>query len=78
MKEQDKIIREISLTYEFLNYIIDNSKIIEKIPEGAELRFLTNDLPLSDEFDTKNLDEIHHKVHFSCRRIFEQVKPLIE
>ena len=75
MNEQEKINKEIRLTFDFLEYIIDNPKLLEKIPDSAEINFLGEDLPFASESE---VDLTLPKVHFNCRRIFEPVEPFVQ
>ena len=69
MKEQEIIKRDIGLTFDFLRFIIDNPATIDKIPNGAELVFLSNEFTL----ETNTISPSKNKVLFNCRHTFEQV-----
>ena len=45
MTQKETINRNIGLTFDFVNYLIENKEEVEKLPESFELEFLEKDFP---------------------------------
>jgi len=43
MTNKETIQRNIGLTFDFVNYLIDNKDEVEKLPENFELEFIEKD-----------------------------------
>jgi hypothetical protein len=53
MTRKEKISKDIHLTFEFLKQVIDNPKILDKIPDGSVLEFIEGDLPQLEKSSKK-------------------------
>jgi len=45
MTQKETINRNIGLTFDFVNYLMENKEEAEKLPESFELEFLEKDFP---------------------------------
>lgn len=45
MTKKERMSRDIGLTFDFLRQVIDNPKILDKIPNGSTLEFVEKDFP---------------------------------
>ncbi|MDR1747205.1 MAG: hypothetical protein LBR49_08050 [Tannerella sp.] len=45
MTQKETIERNIGLTFDFVNYLIDNPQEFEKLPDNFELQFIEKDFP---------------------------------
>ena len=45
MTKKERMSRDIGLTFDFLRQVIDNPKILDKIPNGSTLEFIEKDFP---------------------------------
>lgn len=45
MTHKETIERNIGLTFDFVNYLIDNKQELEKLPENFKLEFIEKDFP---------------------------------
>jgi len=45
MTQKETINRNIGLTFDFVNYLMENKEEAEKLPERFELEFLEKDFP---------------------------------
>jgi len=43
MTHKEKINRNIGLTFDYVNYLIDNKEEVEKLPENFKLEFIEKD-----------------------------------
>lgn len=46
MTRNEIIQKNISLTFDFIRYIIQNSEMLDKVPHDAEVEFIEHDLPI--------------------------------
>ena len=46
MTAKEKINRNIGLCFDFLRQVLDNPKMLNRIPNGSELEFVDKDFPL--------------------------------
>jgi len=72
MKESEIIKRNTGLAFDFIRYLIDNPQVIDKIPDGAEVIFLSGEFPLRREISDLASEE-STRIFFNCRHIFERV-----
>ena len=70
MRKEEIVLKNISLTFDFLRYVTDYPDLLKKLPDGCELEFLDNDLPLS-ESDEKKEDTA--KTFLKVERTFNPV-----
>jgi hypothetical protein len=45
LTKKEKTSRDIVLTFDFLRQLIDNPKILDKIPSGCTIEFVDKDFP---------------------------------
>ena len=72
MKESEIIKRDIGLTFDFIRYLIDNPEVIDEIPDGAEVIFLSDEIPLEREISDLSVEK-SKKAFFNCHYIFEPI-----
>jgi hypothetical protein len=53
MTNKQKISKDIHLTFEFLKQVVDNPKILDKIPNGSILEFVEGDIPEEEKSSKK-------------------------
>lgn len=57
MTHKETIERNIELTFDFVNYLIDNQDEIKKLPDNFELVFVENDIPKADNTQVPTTDQ---------------------
>ena len=57
MTHKETIKRNIGLTFDFVNYLIDNKSEIEKLPDDFKLTFIEKDFPKRQPQQKENLHE---------------------
>ena len=66
MTNKETVTRNIGLTFDFVNHMIDNPKLIETLPDKFKLKFVESDFVSIDTErkakQTKNLREKYVKV----------------
>ena len=45
MTHKETVERNIGLTFDFVNYLIDNKSEVEKLPDNFNLKFIEKDFP---------------------------------
>jgi len=50
MTNKEIVERNIGLTFDFVNYLIDNKSEIEKLPDNFHLKFIEKDFPKRQPF----------------------------
>ena len=45
MTNKEIVERNIGLTFDFVNYLIDNKSEVEKLPDSFHLKFIEKDFP---------------------------------
>lgn len=70
MTKKEHVERSISMTFDFVRYLIDHPKIIDTIPDGAELDFIDKDMPFKVRKDDRRKKVARYKVGL----VFEPVK----
>ena len=70
MTKKETVKQNIGLTFEFIRYLIKNSKEIEKIPNNAEIEFLENGSPT-----VENVIKISHrkKKYYEINKVFQPI-----
>lgn len=53
MTRKEKINRNIGLTFDFLQQIADNPKLLDKVPEGSIIEFVEKDFPTTEKSKRK-------------------------
>jgi hypothetical protein len=66
MTNKEQIQRDLAIAFDFVEQIIDNPDILEKIPEGTEITFLDNENVKREKLKGKNTEKKYVKVkrHF--------------
>lgn len=67
MKNKEQIQKNISLTFDFIEQIIDNPELLEKIPEGSVVTFVNEPNVLIEKQSTR----IPNKKYVRVKRHFE-------
>ena len=49
MNRKEKINRNIGLTFDFIRQVIDDPKIIDRIPNGTVVEFVDKDFPVLEK-----------------------------
>jgi len=63
MKKDETVIKNVSLVFDFLRYVTEHPKLLEKLPDECELEFLDRDFPVvKTEDDFKNKEKTYLKV----------------
>lgn len=62
MTKKEYVDRNIGMTFDFIKHVIDNPKLIERIPEGAELDFIDKDIPIKEKAPHKKKKGAQYKV----------------
>lgn len=58
MTKKEQIRKNIRLTFQFIKYLIDHPKEVEKIPNHSEIIFLEDEFPIT----------IHDKVKYETNK----------
>ncbi len=74
MTRKEKISKDIHLTFEFLRQVIDNPKILDKIPDGSVLEFVEDDFPQKEKASKKVKAKITNRKFLRVRSHFEVFK----
>lgn len=66
MKNKEQVQKNISLTFDFIEQIIDNPELLEKIPEGSVVTFVNEPNVLIEKQSTiiPNKKYVRVKRHF--------------
>ncbi len=70
MTKKEYVERNISLTFDFLRYVVDHPDIIDTITDGAELDFIDNIMP----FKEKPAEDEKKIERYKINHIFEHIK----
>lgn len=70
MTKKEHVERSMGMTFDFARYLIDHPKIIDTIPDGAELDFIDKDMPFKVRKDDRRKKVARYKVGL----VFEPVK----
>jgi hypothetical protein len=74
MTRKEKISKDIHLTFEFLKQVVDNPKILDKIPDGSVLEFVENDFPITEKTSKKNKTKTVNKKILKVTSHFEVIR----
>lgn len=55
MTHKEKINRNIGLTFDYVNYLIDNKEEVEKLPENFKLEFIEKDFTKMESKEEESL-----------------------
>ena len=67
MSNKEQIQRDIAIAFDFVEQIIDNPDLLDKIPDGAEITFLDDENVKPEKLSVKDTAKKYVKV----RRHFE-------
>jgi hypothetical protein len=67
MSNKEQIQRDITIAFDFVEQIVDNPDLLDKIPDGAEITFLDNENVKPEKITLKDTSKKYVKV----RRHFE-------
>lgn len=73
---RDEIVKKnISLTFDFIRYLIKHSDMLESIPDGADVEFLEFDYPsyASEDFSGDADGPVFFKVEHSFSKVVEKL-----
>ena len=74
MTQKEIINRNIGLTFDFVNYLVDNQSEIEKLPENFKLEFREKDFPKLEREQRKRLSTLGmEKKYVRVKNTFEVV-----
>ena len=74
MTQKEIINRNIGLTFDFVNYLVDNQSEIEKLPENFKLEFREKDFPKLERGQRKRLSTLGmEKKYVRVKNTFEVV-----
>jgi hypothetical protein len=74
MTNKETIERNIGLTFDFVNYLIDNPSTAENLPNNFKLEFIEKDFP---NVEKRKQDKINSKIkrkYVRVRNSFELTK----
>jgi hypothetical protein len=74
MTRKEKISKDIHLTFEFLRQVVDNPKILDKIPDGSVLEFVEDDFPQKEKASKKAKAKTANRKFLRVRSHFEVLK----
>lgn len=67
MTNNEQIQRDIAVVFDFVEQIIDNPELTDKIPEGSVVTFIDEENKKSERHTSKNVQKKYVKV----KRLFE-------
>jgi hypothetical protein len=72
MTQQETITHNIGLTFDFVNYLLDNKSDLEKLPDNFELEFQEKDFSKSEcKQDVPLVTSKMEKKYVQVRNAFE-------
>lgn len=72
MTQKEKIKRNIGLTFDYVNYLIDNKEEVEKLPENFKLEFIEKDFTKMESKEEKSLNTpVLNKKYVVVRNSFD-------
>ena len=74
MTNKETIERNIGLTFDFVNYLIDNPSIVESLPEKFNLEFIEKDFPKIIKKESKEDNPKIRRKYVRVRNTFEFIK----
>ena len=72
MTKQERIKRDIGLTFDFLRQIVKNPKLLNEIPDGSDLEFVDKDFPTIEKSSIKRTKS--KKKYFRVKTELELIK----
>jgi len=61
--------RNIGMTFDFIKYLIEHPRVIDRIPDGAELDFIDKDMP----FKVKQQVKAKKVARYKVEHVFEPI-----
>lgn len=74
MTNKETIERNIGLTFDFVNYLIDNPTVTDNLPENFKLEFVEKDFPNIEKKETVQTDTKISRKFVRVRNTFEVTK----
>jgi hypothetical protein len=74
MTNKEQIERNIGLTFDFVNYLMDNPKLIDKLPESFKLEFAEKDFPTIEKKNHSSIKSKSTKRIVRVRNTFEMTE----
>ena len=74
MTNKETVERNIGLTFDFVEYLIDNPNEIESLPENFILEFVENDFHKIEKKEDKSSNCLLIKKYVKVRNSFELIK----
>ena len=71
MNKDERVKKHISLSFDFIRFLVQNPEIVDRIPDNAEVDFLETDLPVS--ISEAKLPAPSQGVLFRVEHVFEEV-----
>lgn len=71
MTNKETIERNIGLTFDFVNHLIDNPVVIENLPNDFKVEFIEKDFPNIEKSEQSNLDPRIRRKYVRVRNTFE-------
>lgn len=75
MTHKETVERNIGLTFDYVNYLIDNKEEVEKLPENFKLEFIEKDFPKIEHKQEQQLSAspILNKKYVRVKNSFDAV-----
>jgi hypothetical protein len=74
MTNKETIARNIGLTFDFVNYLVDNPSVAENLPNNFKLEFIEKDFPKIKKKAVLQTDSKVNKKFVRVRNNFEMSK----
>lgn len=74
MTNKETVERNIGLTFDFVNHLIDNPSIAENLPDDFKLEFIEKDFPNLEKTEQFELDPKVKRKFVRVRNSFELPK----
>lgn len=71
MTNKETIERNIGLTFDFVNHLIDNPVVIENLPNDFKVEFIEKDFPNIEKSEQSDLDPRIRRKYVRVRNTFE-------
>ena len=71
MTNKETVERNIGLTFDFVNHLIDNPILAENLPDDFKLEFIEKDFPNIEKKDQLELDPKVKRKYVRVRNTFE-------
>ncbi len=71
MTNKETVERNIGLTFDFVNHLIDNPVLAENLPDDFKLEFIEKDFPNIEKKEQSHLDVKVKRKYVRVRNSFE-------